>query len=57
MSKPTTVFVVYHEPEYEGGGSYNGVRDIEQVFYYETDAKSFCTRSRGWYDYEEVLIE
>lgn len=52
-----TVFVVFHEPEYEGGGSYTGVRDIVRVFTKESEAKDYCSRYSAWYDYEEVELD
>jgi len=53
MSK---VYVCSTEPEYEGGGSYNGVTDIVAVFKTREAAEEYCKRSRGLYDCEEVIF-
>lgn len=54
MDKPVA-YVVYFEPEYEGGGSYTGVREFCFVFYDEDKAREYCKRSRSL-DYEVVEI-
>lgn len=56
MIKKQVVYVVYTEPEYEGGGSYMGTREIEYVFIDEKKAKKFCEDAEFYYAYETVEV-
>ena len=50
-------YVIYKEPEYEGGGSYYGSTEILKVFSDKQSAIDYCANTNWYYDYEEVEYE